>query len=511
MNEYERLFNIKKEIEQKISEQKLFLLSREDAIITVCDKFGIFYRCTLSATKNDAISYIKEKAKSNSEFINIIEFMQESIKWIFRWIFEYCKEESKWNEKITAEEIYDLMGMAYSYDRFYRMWKLHSKHKVDYKIFGNKLEFSCHNEKAYIVHKYYSERVKIDSENKIMKNVLRSNKAKNDIELINQIHESDFDLGLNFQFSGFDLNDYRIFSTALNTHIANKLFNNQFLFSGKEEIIILKREEWIDFMSKSCELKKEKIVSIIDFFTYNCDDSKSDLSLSYFLPYSNGYLLLLKGIFFMQRPEKNALRILSRVSNSTYSSEQNRFEETQRSAIINKINNKYLVTQIYTRKQKIRSGMDVLVYDKENNHLQVIELKYKIPVESVEDDINLDEMLKNAYEQLGKAKQIVNEKRSSILEEYFGEEFKGISPNIVDYFVITNYSIGTGANCELPSKILLESHYCYMMKSKNGMQKVHEVLNDPNKGCKIFIKKRYARYSLNGYKIMIPEYRVNNN
>ena len=101
---------------------------------------------------------------------------------------------------------------------------------------------------------------------------------------------------------------------------------------------------------------------------------------------------------------------------------------------------------------------------------------------------------------------MVEENKTFILEEYFGESFKGIIPDFVDYFVITNYSVGTGRNCILPSPIILESHYLSMMKLNSGMYNVHYALSDNGKGYIQHVGKRYARYLLSGYKIMVPEY-----
>ena len=138
--------------------------------------------------------------------------------------------------------------------------------------------------------------------------------------------------------------------------------------------------------------------------------------------------------------------------------------------------------------------------------LQVIELKYKLPIESTSDLINLDAMLNKAYNQIKIAEEMVEGNKTFILEEYFGESFKGIIPDFVDYFVITNYSVGTGRNCILPSPIILESHYLSMMKLNNGMYNVHYALSDNGKGYIQHVEKRYARYLLSGYKIMVPEY-----
>lgn len=350
------------------------------------------------------------------------------------------------------------------------------------------------------------ERLRKQDEYKELQNVLASNCKKKDLELIEQVHKSDFELGINFIFDGFDLNDYEIFSTALSNYIMKKITNSNLIIPGVEGIIKLRKEEWIELIGSLCDLGREKIVSIIEFFTYNYEDINADLSLTYFLPSKDNFLLLSEGIFNIQRPAVNALRILAKRQNKAYEKEQNRFEDIQKKKIIDKINSKYLVAKNITREQQIRPGMDVIVYDKEKKHLQIIELKYKLPIESTSDLINLDAMLNKAYNQIKIAEEMVEENKTFILEEYFGESFKGIIPDFVDYFVITNYSVGTGRNCILPSPIILESHYLSMMKLNSGMYNVHYALSDNGKGYIQHVGKRYARYLLSGYKIMVPEY-----
>lgn len=55
---------------------------------------------------------------------------------------------------------------------------------------------------------------------------------KKDLELIEQVHKSDFELGINFIFDGFDLNDYEIFSTALSNYIMMKITNSNLIIPG---------------------------------------------------------------------------------------------------------------------------------------------------------------------------------------------------------------------------------------------------------------------------------------
>lgn len=178
LNEFEQIYNIKMEIDQNISKHRLFLLSKEDAINTVFEKLGVLFRLILSASHNNVMEYIKEKVKTNAVNISEIDFIQESLKWICRWSSKYCAEQSENKVKISAEEIYELMGMAYSYEQFYRMWQLHNKQIVKFRQFGNKLEFTYCNEETYMVHVAYDTYIRKQDEYKELQNVLASSCKK---------------------------------------------------------------------------------------------------------------------------------------------------------------------------------------------------------------------------------------------------------------------------------------------------------------------------------------------
>lgn len=78
--------------------------------------------------------------------------------------------------------------------------------------------------------------------------------------MIEQVHKSDFELGINFIFDGFDLNDYEIFSTALSNYIMMKITNSNLIIPGVEGIIKLRKEEWIELIGSLCDLGREKLL-----------------------------------------------------------------------------------------------------------------------------------------------------------------------------------------------------------------------------------------------------------
>lgn len=344
--------------------------------------------------------------------------------------------------------------------------------------------------------KHSEERALLDS---LVRNINAS-----DVEAMETIHRSDFSFNYNFNFGEFTLNDYEEISVVLNNYIVRKLFYNHVRIPGDEGISIWKKEDLVRMLVGESGITKEKVEEIIAFFQYDVRDKNADLSLNYFFELDNDRIMLSEAIFSMQRPATNALRILAKHQSKLYEKEQNMFEIEQKNRLKEIVEERFLVAKNLTKEQKIRPGMDMLVYDKNNNHLQVLELKYKIPVDSERDITNLDEMLEKAYTQLEWAKKYVDE-HDDILEEYFGTEYTGIIPKEVDYFVVTNYAIGTGTNCQLPSPILLEEHYLQLMQKNTGMQHVHKALKDKKKCIVGEIKKRYARYSLVDFKIKIPE------
>lgn len=115
-------------------------------------------------------------------------------------------------------------------------------------------------------------------------------------------------------------------------------------------------------------------------------------------------------------------------------------------------------------------------------------------------------MLKKAYQQVEVAKSLTKDRLHTLLEEYFGSQYNKVNPEHIDYFVLTNYSIGTGIGVNMPTPILLTDHYKDLMKKRNGMSLVRTILNSSDKKLPIERKKRYSRFSLLGYKILIPEY-----
>ncbi|MDG5472412.1 hypothetical protein P6709_11715 [Jeotgalibacillus sp. ET6] len=513
-NNYEKLYSIKNDLEKSIKQNKIFKLSVDEAVILIFEVVGVLFSLSITLEHEKMQKIIKEYVKTNASEIEDISFFQESLKWIFRWCAIYCEEESSINKgDIVPEEVFQFMGTAYAYEKFIDMWGMHNHKKVKFQKYKNKITFDYNNEENYITHLLYDTYFKkeSDAKNRLKIDLFTDLNHNTFEETMSIAHQMDFVCTFNVEFDQFNLDDYKKFSTTLTNLLSEnrmKKFNgkNYIINPKKEGYLIYKREIFINDLAHKTKMTKEKIENIISFFTYNFSNPKSDISLSYLVPISDDYIVISEAVFSLSRPEANALRLLAKNKSSNYDAAQNNFEEQERKDIEGNINKDFLLSYGTSKAQKNLPGIDMLVFDPVGRHLQIIELKYKIPVDSTLDIKNLDDMLKKAYQQVEVAKSLTKDRMHTLLEEYFGSEYEKVIPGRIDYFVLTNYSIGTGIGENTPTPILLTDHYKDLMKKRNGMSLVRTVLNSSDKKLPIERRKRHSRFSLLGHKILIPEY-----
>lgn len=513
VNSYNDIYNIKEYIEKNISKNKLFKLKLDDAILVVLEKAGVLNSSLNTIDEFEQKQLINNICKLEIEDINIISFIQESIKWIFRWCSSYCSDSATYKaENVKFNDVCELMGIAYSYEKFYDMWEMHNYKKVNYNREDNKLNFEYKNEDTYKIHLFYDTICRMIDNGRLEDKLNNMEISQENLtEIMNHVHELDFDCCFDIEFDGFNLKEYKSFSKAINEIICeymegNSYYNARLIIPGDTGVVCMFRTQLIESLYEMTSINREKINKMINFFTYDFLDQKSDISLTYIVPISTDKIIISEPIFNFQRPEVNAMRLLAKRESQNYDLAQNNFEDQERLKIQKGINKRYVVGYGKEKSLKNIPGMDLLVYDVISNNLQVIELKYKIPIDSARDINNLDKMLEKAYKQIEQAKKHVENNLPNILKDYFGECYNGLTPNKIDYFILTNYSIGTGIGKKLPTKILQINHYIDLMTNYNGMDMIRNIINDKSKMLDIIERKLYDRVHIFEYDILIPNY-----
>ena len=302
-----------------------------------------------------------------------------------------------------------------------------------------------------------------------------------------------FDLTVDISLGDFTLKDYKIFCKGIDKIIQNKYFKDVQI-ANEIGYILLTKEKWIFEINEIIpELSSKKINQIIDFLTYNFEDIFSDPLLSYFIPVED-QLMLSFSLFLSIRLDKNILRLLNRKNETLYQNEQKKLELHQ----INEL--KCMKSDIFDfdTDKNGSPGEDLIVYDKKANVVHAIELKYKLPVDSVNEIRNLKNLLSKAAKQNKDAMK--NLTVENVFEKYFDHKYNGLKPNKILFFTLTNYSVDYFSD----SFILLTPHYKRLLKEDGCSNHLEDIFNDKYRGLNLVPKMKFKKINLFGNRIKFP-------
>ena len=404
----QQLKSIRNKIKEKILEHDLFKMNRDEAIK---------YLISRSETAN-VISGYKISLDIQNSLYFILHNLDDNVPFT--------------NKKLDVDELILLIKNINNYLDFERFIQLYNHGIVRPIISGKCIRFEYVNEQ-YRNNEIYNGYWHREELNKALSEYpIYQNEFQN-------ITDKMFDLTVDINFGDFTIKDYKKFCKGIDKIIQNNYFKNIQIVS-EIGYILLTKEKWIFEINKIIpELSSKKINQIIDFLTYDFEDIFSDPLLSYFIPIEN-QLILSFSIFLSVRLDKNMLRLLNKKNETIYQNEQKKLELHQ----INEL--KCMKSDLYDfdTDKNGSPGEDLIVYDKKANVVHAIELKYKLPVDSVNEIRNLKKLLSKAAKQNKDAKK--NLTVDNVFEKYFDHKYYKIKPNKIVFFTLTNYSVDYFSN-----------------------------------------------------------------
>ena len=390
------------------------------------------------------------------------------------------------NKKLDVDELILLLRNINNYLEFERFIQLSNHDIVRPIINGQRIRFEYVNER-YRNNEIYNGYWHIEELNKALpKYPIYKNEFQN-------ITDKMFDLTVDISLDDFTLKDYKIFCKGIDKIIQNKYFKDVQI-ANEIGYISLTKEKWIFEINEIIpELSSKKINQIIDFLTYNFEDIFSDPLLSYFIPVED-QLMLSFSLFLSIRLDKNILRLLNRKNETLYQNEQKKLELHQ----INEF--KCMKSDIFDfdTDKNGSPGEDLIVYDKKANVVHAIELKYKLPVDSVNEIRNLKNLLSKAAKQNKDAMK--NLTVENVFEKYFDHKYNGLKPNKILFFTLTNYSVDYFSD----SFILLTPHYKRLLKEDGCSNHLEDIFNDKYRGLNLTPKIKFKKINLFGNRIKFP-------
>lgn len=458
----QQLKSIRNKIKEKILEHDLFKMNRDEAIK---------YLISRSETAN-VISGYKISLDIQNSLYFILHNLDDNVPFT--------------NKKLDVDELILLIKNINNYLDFERFIQLYNHGIVRPIISGKCIRFEYVNEQ-YRNNEIYNGYWHREELNKALSEYpIYQNEFQN-------ITDKMFDLTVDINFGDFTIKDYKKFCKGIDKIIQNNYFKNIQIVS-EIGYILLTKEKWIFEINKIIpELSSKKINQIIDFLTYDFEDIFSDPLLSYFIPIEN-QLILSFSIFLSVRLDKNMLRLLNKKNETIYQNEQKKLELHQ----INEL--KCMKSDLYDfdTDKNGSPGEDLIVYDKKANVVHAIELKYKLPVDSVNEIRNLKKLLSKAAKQNKDAKK--NLTVDNVFEKYFDHKYYKIKPNKIVFFTLTNYSVDYFSN----SFILLTQHYKQLLKEEECSKHLEEIFNDKYRGMNLDPRIKFKKINLFGNIIKIP-------
>lgn len=457
-----QLENKAKSISQEILRHNFFKLQRD---------FAIEYLVTRYETSKVILSdYFSKKYE--------VDILPETLSFIFQNLQDSAILEQP---RIDVKELNLLIENIYSYLEFKKFLEL-CKHGIVKVVNCSGIIRFEYTKETYLINDIYNGYWHTKEQQQALK-YSRS---------LRGITEKMFDLTVEISIGDFTLNEYKIFCQGLDSIIEIE-YSNPLKVANKIGYLKLSKDQWIEKLSGLISLNDEKIGQIIDFCIYDFENPISDPRLSYFIPIQDK-LLFSFSIFSSQRLDKNLLRLLSAKEPSFYQNEQKKLELHQ----INLLREKDLEGYEFDTDKDGSPGEDLIVYDKIANAVHVIELKYKLSVDSINEIRNLKKLLSKAGKQNTIAKTKLNV--DNIFEKFFNNKYIGQHPDKIIFFSLTNYSIDYTA----PNSILLSQHYFELLKNASCTNRLEKIIEDKYRGINMSPKVKYKKINLFGYIIKLP-------
>ncbi|AUM63890.1 hypothetical protein C0R09_04805 [Brevibacillus laterosporus] len=387
--------------------------------------------------------------------------VQESLKWILKWIFNYCPEDNQKNKYTfpTRKEVFELFEFAYLYDLFKNLLFSTSHGSASVAIYGKKLRFVDGKNGLFLAYNAWRLAYR---ERELLNRI-----EKHGLEAIKEIQSSEFTMPEDWNFEGYSLSEFMKFSVSLDQlvvkwykkHVENNRIIHVGKYQPKDLVKVNHLNWWVEQLSQITSISRNKVKNIIEELTYS-NNFFSDPAYQFFIPLKENILALpIPFTASFVRPERNLLALIPKAKHNLFSKLSNDCESQQIELIKKEIKNvKVLVGEKKTKAQEIRKGIDILFLDTESLQLLVVELKWTVAPSSTREMYELDKKIQKGLTQMVQAKEYITSNFDDVLSEYFGTQFKGKTPIDHEYCVVVNESIGTGEECSDDAHVITVDH-----------------------------------------------------
>ncbi len=199
-----------------------------------------------------------------------------------------------------------------------------------------------------------------------------------------------------WKFEKFSLAEYKEFWIALTSlcyvHLCSCFSVEDPLLKLKNSTIVQSKQDIADFIKSRTELNEEKIITLIDYITYEPKKTNVDIMYQPIVAINDSTIIITPTLFMGSRPERNLLSVVSTRKDKEYFDEVNDLEGLMVSELESFVKSEDIAKHKHLRDDL--PDLDFAVLDKGTNSALICETKWFAPADSSkevyakEDEIN---------------------------------------------------------------------------------------------------------------------------
>ena len=306
----------------------------------------------------------------------------------------------------------------------------------------------------------------------------------------------------NWKFEKFSLAEYKEFWIALTSlcyvHLCSCFCIEDQLLKLKNSTIVQSKQHIVDFIKLRTELDERKILTLIDYVTYEPQKTNVDIMYQPIIALNDSTIIITPTLFMGSRPERNLLSVVSTRGDKEYFNEVNDLEGLMVSELESYVKSEYIAKHKHLRDDL--PDLDFAVLDEETNSALICETKWFAPADSSKEVYAKEDEINHGCQQVENIMAYAMSDKKHFFKQVFGIE----SGESIDLFwcVVAKHNIRT-QNKIVP---VIDLKRIEVLLSSNSLNTVFHCIRNHEYEIKMpeDVSITYQEIKYAGFKFKIP-------
>ena len=306
----------------------------------------------------------------------------------------------------------------------------------------------------------------------------------------------------NWKFEKFSLAEYKEFWIALTSlcyvHLCSCFCIEDQLLKLKNSTIVQSKQHIVDFIKLRTELDERKILTLIDYITYEPQKTNVDIMYQPIIALNDSTIIITPTLFMGSRPERNLLSVVSTRGDKEYFNEVNDLEGLMVSELESYVKSEYIAKHKHLRDDL--PDLDFAVLDEETNSALICETKWFAPADSSKEVYAKEDEINHGCQQVENIMAYAMSDKKHFFKQVFGIE----SGESIDLFwcVVAKHNIRT-QNKIVP---VIDLKRIEVLLSSNSLNTVFHCIRNHEYEIKMpeDVSITYQEIKYAGFKFKIP-------